>query len=215
MNDTASEIVVFDTKLKEERDFWISRLSSVKARAGLLPDFKRPTHDSGARAVIEISIGGELFRELDALTGGSPFLLYAALMAAMKVCLFKHSGHDVITVGSPALKELGRANALAVSDSVDGEMSFQQLLLQVRESLLETYARQKYPFSRLIRDLNLEGGDERCPLFDIALSLSDIHGGLCGLHNDITLVLMKGVGEITGQVNFRKELHREESVEQF
>jgi amino acid adenylation domain-containing protein len=88
-------------------------------------------------------------------------------------------------------------------------------MLGVHENLSEAYARQDYPINRLIRDLKLEDAGNRFPLFDVALVLKNIHEDLPEIQNDITLIFEKLPNEITCKVEYREELFRKETVEQF
>lgn len=208
--DSSPEIVIFDTKLKVERDYWLQRLASVSTTCGLAPDYRR--HGGDASESVEIVVPGELSQKVFALAGTSPFLLYTVLMAALKVCLYKYTSHDVITVGSPPLKELGKANALAVLDHLDSEMTFQELLLKVRETLLEAYAHQQYPFVRLLRDLKSESNDS-CPLFEVALTLMNLHGRLVETRHDLTFTFTRTGDDLTGHLEYKAELRHKEKME--
>jgi amino acid adenylation domain-containing protein/non-ribosomal peptide synthase protein (TIGR01720 family) len=179
MSQTLSpEIVVFDAALIEERDYWIRKLSPARAYASLGAARPAPNAggDAGRAGAAEIVFPQDVREALERLTGGSPFLNYAALMTALKVCLFKYSGAAVVAVGSPALKEHGRPNALAITTGLDERATFRELLLGVRETLLEAYERQSYPFARLVRDLKLDGADGARALFEVALCSRELHG---------------------------------------
>ncbi len=204
------DVLIFDTKLKAERDYWLQRLAAVSTTSLLTPDYQR--HGSDARESIEIVVPAELNQQVCALAGGSPFLLYTVLMAALKVCLYKYTNQELITVGSPPLRELGKANALTIVDQLDREQSFQELLLQVRESLLAAYAHQQYPFSRLLRDLQLETNGN-CPLFGVALVLTNLHGMLAETRQDVTLTFTRSADELSGQVEFKPERFKPTSIE--
>jgi amino acid adenylation domain-containing protein len=208
--DFSSDIVIFDTKLKAERDYWVQRLGGVSTTSVLTPDYQR--HGSGARERIEIVVPGELSQQVSGLAGGSDFLVYTALMAALKLCLYKYTNQQLIAVGSPPLQELGKANALTIVDQLDSELSFQELLLQVRESLLAAYAHQHYPFSRLLRDLRLESNGS-CPLFSVALVLTDLHGTLAETKHDVTLTFTRSGDELSGYLEFKSERFKPASVE--
>ena len=208
--DLTSDIVIFDTKLKAERDYWLQRLASVSTTSGLAPDYQRYGGDTSES--VDVVVPRELSQQVCALAGSSPFLLYTVLMAALKVCLYKYTNQDLISVGSPALKELGKANALTIVDQLDSELKFQELLLQVRESLLAAYANQQYPFSRLLRDLQLESNGS-CPLFDVALALTNLHGTLAETRHDITLTFTRSGDELSGQVEFKPERFKRASIE--
>ena len=208
------DILIFDTKLKAERDYWLERLASVSATSVLPPDHPLAGSEDRETASVEIRIPDELSRKVCALAGGSPFLLYTILMAALKGSIYKYTNHDLITVGSPPLKELGKANALAVLDQLNGEISFQELLLKVRESLLAAYAHQQYPFSRLLRDLQLESNGS-CPLFGVALVLTNLHGTLVETRHDITLTFTRSADDLSGRLEFKPERFNPASIERF
>jgi non-ribosomal peptide synthetase component F len=168
---------------------------------------------------MEFEIDGDLYRRLTLLTNGSPFLLYATLMSVLKICLHKYTGSGTIVVGSPAMLDpkqaTTKANAVAIVDAVDEQQSFRQLLLQVRNNLLEAYARQSYPFEILIEDLGWGHTENRCPLFDCALALESIHGDLPGLRNDVTLTLSESPGRLGGLIESNRSLFNGETIERF
>lgn len=207
------EIVFFDTKLIQERDYWTEKLSRELPPSSLRLDFERPTFNSGETETIDINLSSELCRKLAELTSNSSFLLYTTLMAGLKICLHKHNHSNTIVVGSPPLKELGRANALAIVDEIDPSLSFKEFLLQVRASLLDAYARQAYPFDYLVRDLDVNSLDKKCPLFDVALLLEDIHGPLLAVKHDLTYSFAKRANGLTGRVTFNHQIFTRETIE--
>ena len=168
---------------------------------------------------MEFEINGDLYLRLARLTNGSPFLLYATLMSVLKICLHKYTGSGTIVVGSPAMFDPKQAtieaNAVAIVDAVDEQQSFRELLLQVRNNLLEAYARQSYPFEILVEDLALGHAENRCPLFDCALALESIHGDLPVLRNDVTLTFSERPGRLGGLIESNRSLFGGETIERF
>jgi amino acid adenylation domain-containing protein len=219
MSDQKATVAVYDRQEKEARDYWISKLSSETGASNIILDYERPAVVSGERGCIFATVKGELFDRLEKLTSGSTFLLYAALLAGLEACLHKYTGNHSVTVGSPARKNgdgLSQpANALPIIVDIDGRMSFRELLLNVRAALLEAYANQSYPFQNLARDLGLGEIENRCPLFDIALVLTDIHTPMPNLRNDITITFTREVSQIACLVEFTREIFAPESIELF
>jgi amino acid adenylation domain-containing protein len=205
----------------KEENYWVTRLSSYERGQSNLPaDFPRPkTYDPSAAATLAVSFPQDLCEELGRLTKGSPFLLYAALVSALKVCLQKYSGSRVTAVGSPArvegVESDGRPNALVIIHEVAGGESFKQLLLGVRNALSQAYANQRYPFAKLVSQLGLSEAGNRCPLFDVALSLRGFHGELPAVRNDITIEVGESSGALAGEIRYDARLFRRESVERF
>src|ERR1051326_4803906 len=219
MSAANNELLIFDSKAQEERDYWVERLSREHGASNLLPDYKRGRGPSAKTEAVELRLRGELFERLHKMTGDSPFLLYTILLSAIKVCLHKYTQNSTIITGSPVLKDRDGApvkpNALAILNEIDDGMSFKEVLMGVREALLAAYAKQSYPFQRIVNDLGLEAQENRSPLFDIVVLLREIHGEMPELNNDITIKFAKGQGEVRGEIAYSGALFERGTVERF
>ncbi|MDB5072252.1 MAG: albIV [Candidatus Eremiobacteraeota bacterium] len=215
MNGATSKTFIFDAALKQEREYWLQRLAGETGLSTIVRDDERPRGLGAELDETGIALGGASYQRLRGFTGGSPFLMYVFLMTALKVCLHKYTGSEVVVTGSPALKALGRANALAIVDDVKDGATFRELLVAVRATLLEAYKRQSYPFSRLVQDLGRAHSGERCPLFDVVLAFRELHGDLPELRNDLTITFAQGADELSGRIAFRRGLACSDAVTRF
>jgi amino acid adenylation domain-containing protein len=201
---------------EDQREYWLKKLSFEREHSGLIADYASAGGDAARKESVEAALPPELVRELDRVAANSPFLVYTVLLTALKICLHKYSGSEFIIVGSPARKKQGglfqRPNALAIVDKVTGDMSFRQLLSNVRETLLEAYAKQSYPYERVLQDLNLESDERRCPLFDIALAFREIHGNLLEVDNHINITFQRAGEELNAVADYDASLYRRESI---
>ena len=213
------KIRTFDRKLKEEKEYWLSKLSGKVEPANLRLDFERPITFQARTDTVKVLLPGGLQAKLIKLTADSPLLLYAALLAALKICLHKYTGNSSIIVGSPALSKGDSdrpANALALLDEIEGSLSFRSLLINVRETLLQAYARQGYGYDHLIKDLEIEvEPSNRCALFDFALMLRDFHGELPQVKNDVSMVFTRSAQGLTGEIEYSSRLFNRERIERF
>ena len=218
-NQESSSLLIFDQGLLDERDYWVKRLSRELGVSNLPPDFQRPKTFSGNRESVEFEITGAVYKKLSDLTGDGDFLLYTSLVAALKICLYKYTGNSTVVVGSPVRKRPNApsepGNALAMVSEVRGDLSFRQLLVEVRKTLVDAYARSKFPFDRLVKALNLASDDSKCMLFDVAISLNNIHADLPEVKNDITISLGKDPEGVHGYIHFNADLFRRETVARF
>lgn len=210
--------LVFDRELIEERDYWLDRLSRPIGDSNLRLDHERPSRLSGRMDMVPIPIDERTRRRFDEVTAGSAFLLYTALLTAIKVCLHKYTGSSRIAVGSPSRDTSENSqppNLVVVVDDIDDQSSFRQLMLNVRQTLLEAYGRQRYPFQRLVKDLGIKPESNRCPLFDVVVMLSDIHSIPAAINNDVTIVFEKGSAALDGRVLYRSELFERSTIDRF
>ena len=85
MSIAASKVPLLNRKLKEERRFWLERLSCRPDVSGLPPDHPKSRSSIADPDSIEFRIEGDLFDSLMKLTREGPFLVYTTLMAALKI----------------------------------------------------------------------------------------------------------------------------------
>jgi len=210
---------LLDSRLKEQKDFWVKKLSVDIGPSGLMLDHDRPAGFLPDKDHAELSLRPESQQKLMSLTRNSPFLIYATLMAALKVCLSKYTGSTTIVVGSPALpgtdKDWPRQNVLAIVDEIDEHESFREFLFKVRENLEQSFDRQDYQYERLLTDLNRKTQPDRCELFDVALVLKDFTLELPDIKNDLTLKFVNSGESVVGEIIYNSSLFERSSLERF
>lgn len=207
------EVVIFDESIKAERRYWLQQLAERPSASKLMSDFD-PGKADAERGTTPVALDAATCLALDKLTDGSSFLLYTALLTALKICLHRYDGAGRVVVGSPALKDLHAENALSILSDVNGRMPFRQLLVSVRQTLLDAYDNQSYPHTYLLKDLDLSE-DDPARLFDIVASLDDIHGDLPRLANNVTIRLKRANDGLVGEITFNQMRYRPETLQAF
>ncbi|HYP40296.1 MAG TPA: amino acid adenylation domain-containing protein [Chloroflexia bacterium] len=210
---------LLDEKLCKERDYWLKKLSSPLATAGLPVDFIRPHVFTDERDVVSIEIEPDTQSKLLRICGHAEVLVLAALTSALKVCLYKYTGVQDVLVGTAIHKryeELASLNkVLVLRDHVSGALTGRELLLNVKRTLSEAYSHQKYPFDRLLALLDIKPPANRAPLFDLAIILENINNRehIEHLKNDLTLAFSIADGNLTAAIEYNPGLFKRKSVE--
>ena len=223
IDDARPDLLIFDREAVEAREYWLQRLSRERGVSTLPLDHPRPAASSGQTRIVSLDILGETYDRLLALTNQGSFLLYTTLMAVLKVCLYKYTGCSSLVVGSPARKTDQDAhrpsNLVPIIDEIDGRRPFAEFLFAVRQTLLDAYARQQYPFHRLLNDLGIAESDQRSPLFDVVLTLTDIHiewrAEWLERKHDLILSFTRGPDRVSGRIEYQPQLFEQETIEQF
>src|SRR5258708_907839 len=215
MSASRTRDLVLDPKLAAEQSYWLARLASDLQPSNIWADYRRMA-GAAEYAQLDFLLSPDLCGQLVKLAGDSSFLLYTTFVAALEICLHKHSGQNPIVVGSPARKKAETAqrvfNLVAIVAEVDDEVSFRKFLLQVRQTLLEAYAHQMYPMALVARDRGLSWNGQRSPLFDIVMSMEDIHEEMPQVAADMKLWLERSGERVQVRVEYDRKLYEEASV---
>src|SRR5258708_4395830 len=208
------EFVIFDEQLRADRQYWKSRLSSDLQPSNIWPDQRRKT-GAAEYARFEFPFQQALCLQLAKLTGDSSFLLYTVFVAALGICLRRYSGRNTVVIGSSSLKHPNSnasPNLIVVVNEADDEVSFRNVLLHVRQTLLDGYAHQMYPLSLVMRDLGLSWNEQRNPLFDIVTGMEGIHDEIPPVAADMKLWLTRNGVRIGVEVEYDRRLYEEAGV---
>ena len=115
------------------------------------------------------------------LSQQSDATLYMTLLAGLQALLWRYTGQDDITVGTPIANRNREevegligffVNMLVLRTEVKGKESFVQHLRRVREVALGAYEHQDVPFEKLVEELQPERNQPHS-LFQITFALQN------------------------------------------
>jgi amino acid adenylation domain-containing protein len=216
-----AELRLLGDKLEKEQAYWREKLAAPPAAACLPPDFGGRENRGAHRAVSDFGFDADTQAMLFAVCGSSELLVFSALVAALKICLHKYTGAEDIVVGTTIHQryaELTPLNGLlALRDRVSPAMTAKQVLLEVKKTLAEAYANQKYPFESLPNLLGLKAAGNAPPLFGVAAVFENINSRehLRRLKSDVTFVFQREGDSLSGAIEYDPALYTAAAVELF
>lgn len=167
-------------RLEHQKNYWIKRLNQKIPELNLPLDYQRPPLKNAEGRTIEFEFSEELLNQLKKVSEELGLTLYMTLLACYNVLLFSRTGQADITVGTPVAARLHAgmenimgmiANTVVMRNYVNGENTFEDFSMHVRENALDAYQNQEYPFDELIEQLNLPDNFSRYSLFDTLFAL--------------------------------------------
>jgi amino acid adenylation domain-containing protein len=182
--------------LEAQLEFWKKKLAGVSVLE-LPADKPRPPVQSFTGAHERLAFSEELSEAVKALSMREGTTLFMTLLAAFKVLLRYYTGQHDIVVGTPVANRNREAiegligffvNTLVLRTELSDEMSFSELLGQVREVALDAYAHQDVPFEKLVEELQPERDLSRNPLvqvFCVLQNLPSLKLEMAGLNAEI------------------------------
>jgi amino acid adenylation domain-containing protein len=164
------------------RDYWLRQLSGDIRGLDLPADHPRPAAFTFTGHTRRFQLSPELTAQLKRLAERADASLFMLLVAAVKVLLYRYTGRGDIIVGTPIAgrdhadleDQVGfYASTLVLRDELAAERSFLETLGDVRQTCLDAYQHQTYPFDLLLGGLRLERDASRNPVFDVMVVMQE------------------------------------------
>ncbi|HJZ98655.1 MAG TPA: amino acid adenylation domain-containing protein, partial [Candidatus Solibacter sp.] len=168
-------------KLDAQRDYWRKRLGGDLPLLQLPTDRPRPAVDTFEGGRVRRRMQADLLGRLEAIAAQHGATLFMVFLAAYQLLLARLSGQTDIVVGTPIA---GRqhpqlqnligflTNTIVARGDLSGNPRFTEFLRQVRESCMEGYANQDYPFDLLVESLEIRRDLSCNAVFNATFSLS-------------------------------------------
>lgn len=162
-----------------EKEYWTDKLSGEIPALNLPSNKIRPRRKTYKGNGMQSCIDSELKGRLQAFLTEEKGTLFMGILTALNVLLHKYTSESTIVVGTPVagreeqelLGQIGcYINLLALKNEITDDKSFTELFHMVKDSVLESYENQSYPFDQLIKDLDVKNDVSRSPIFDISVS---------------------------------------------
>ena len=178
-------------ELDRQVGYWQKQLEAAPGLLQLPTDHPRPAVQSHRGRQQSFELTQELTAGLKQLSRRQGTTLYMTLLAVFKVLLYRYTGQTDIVVGSPIAgrkrKEVEDLigfflNTLALRTRLSEDLTFEELLQQVKGTALEAYEHQDVPFEKLLEELRVERDLSWTPLFQVFFNmLNPGMGGIASL----------------------------------
>ncbi len=162
-------------EFKAKKDFWINKFKDEVPLLNIPTTFPRPSVQSFEGKDFRLTLSKEIFDKINIVAKSLNITPYMLMLSCYYVLLYKYTSQNDIVIGSPIvgreLPELADVlgmfvNTLALRNTVDSSLSFEEFSSDIKENCLEYFKNQSYPFDMLVRDLKIKRDTSRNPLFD-------------------------------------------------
>ena len=217
-------------RFEEQLSYWRTQLADAPPLLELPTDKLRPTFKRFHGADVPVSLSKELSEDIRQLSRRQGATLFMTLLAAFSALLYRYSGQHDILIGTP-IANRNRAetesligffiNTLILRTRFAEQMTFRELLGQVRETALEAYAHQDLPFEKLVEELQPERTLSHSPIFQVmfhlqnaatekltlsGLSISQVEVETQTAKFDVTLSMAESKEGLAGRWNYNTDL---------
>jgi amino acid adenylation domain-containing protein len=209
---------------------WRPALEGAPAAIDFAVAAHRPNHPTHRGGCERFVLDSDLCRRLREFGRTRDSSMYMALLAGYYLLLHRYSRQTDIVVGTPVANRdapevqdvIGFfVNTLAVRSRFSAGQGFEDLLISVREAVLDAFSHADIPFEKLVEAHNPPRSSAHSPLFQAMFILQNTPAGelnLPGLdvaehnlHNgsamfDLTLSIEEAAGEFHGSLEYNLDL---------
>jgi amino acid adenylation domain-containing protein len=155
-------------------EYWKRTLSGAPAVLELPADRHRPAVQSHKGRRHGVRLDSELTQNIIGLSRKERVTPFMVLLAAFETLLWRYTGVTDFVLGTPMA---GRShvelepligllvNTIPLRANLSGDPAFRDLLLRVRDTVLDASAHQDAPFEKLVEELRPERSMSHTPLF--------------------------------------------------
>lgn len=160
----------------KHREYWMNLLREDIPKLDLPSTSARPKIMTYNGNVLQTFLSVDLTHKIKDFSwqnGGSIFMV---VLTILKILLHKYTSQSNIVIGTAVAgredsdleDQIGfYVNTLVLQNKIDKNSNFFDFFKKVKDSSLEAFSHQIYPFDMLVEDLNLARDFSRNPIFDV------------------------------------------------
>ncbi len=224
---------VFEDHLK----YWEEKLGDSPPVLNLPTDFPRPAYQTFNGKKYLFTLPKSLSEPLEKLSKHVDATLFMALMAGLKVLLYRYTNQEDIAVGTPIANRNRMEtesiigffiNTLVMRTDLSGNPTVREMLQRMKEVALGAYAHQDMPYELLVEKLQPERDMSRSPFFQVMFNLMNAPALVLKLPNitfepaqidsetakfDLTFDMIEDENGMTGAIIYNTDLFAEETIQ--
>ncbi len=204
----------------KEKDYWLETLAGIPDKTHLPYDYVKKSTAHVPEASFQVRMPGDISGRLLKISGGSDAKLHMLLATALFTLIYKYTHAGDLTIGAPIYKPDKDGEflnlVLPLRCVFEETISFKELLMKTRQTLLGANEHRNYPIDFMTEQLGLETAEgEDFPLFDIALLLDNIHMKefLHDIKTNLRFRFNRSGGGIDGVIEYTPSRYRENTIE--
>ena len=221
----------------KQLEYWKNELKNLPPLLELPIDHPRPSAQTFRGDIYKFSLAEPLTAKLRAFAIRHQSTLFMVLLAALEVLLFRYTSQDDFAIGIPTANRRRKqledligffVNTLAIRARLEEDISFVDLLDQVKARALGAFQHDELPFDLLVDRLQPQRDLSHSPLFQVMFAMQntprsnptesglifraqEINTGTAKF--DLTLFVVEEGEQIAGAWEYNSDLFERSTVE--
>jgi len=222
--------------LEKQLAYWKEKLGTNPPVLELPTDYSRPAMQSFEGASLPFELSKNVANGLNRISREEGTTLFMTLLAGFQAFLYRYTGQEQISVGSPIANRTRAemenligffVNTFVLHTDLSGDPTFRELLARIKDVTLGAYAHQDLPFEKLVEAIQPERDMSRTPLFQVMFVLQNTPTRSIKTSNltltplvfnrgisqfDLTLNVFENEDGIKGLVEYNTRLFKEATI---
>jgi amino acid adenylation domain-containing protein/non-ribosomal peptide synthase protein (TIGR01720 family) len=206
---------------RKEEKYWLKRLSGEWVKISIPYDHPRDIGNNHRLDSLSFDFPEDIDIKLMKLSNESDARLFMILASALVVLLNKYTGYRDIIIGAPIYQQEIEDDfintVLLLRNRLENHMTFKDLLLQMRETVIQADEHQNYPMEVLPPKLGFPAaeGENVFSLFDIAVLLENVHHRkyILSEHPNVIFSFSGTGGAVRLELFYNPLLYRKDTIE--
>lgn len=207
---------------RTERQYWLNKLAGDFGMSGLPADGFVNGNDLQETASISKDLSNEIVNRVMQIGNRSELAIYIIVLTAVKSLLSIYNKQEDVVVGMPVSETADPAQErlngfLPLRSRIKADASFKDLLIQVKETVLEAEEHKQFPMDGVAELLGIQTKEGQFPQCRFLVGFDGIHehstAGQCGA--EVVVFFQRSDNRITVNVEYMTALFREETVSGF
>ncbi len=227
-------------RLQAQVDYWKQQLNDIPEMITLPTDYARPKELTYAGGKVSFNLGKEILATIHHFSRTCDVTVFMVMLSALQIMLHRYSGQEVIIVGSPIANRRVEqtesligffVNTLALKSEFKSNLTVVDFLKQIRKMTLNAYEHQDISFEQMVTHLEIKRQENVNPVFQVMLAYQEDEIKRSGSEDfnvslvregeypiakfDLTLQVIKTSEGLDCQLEYSKDLFKEETVKCF
>lgn len=219
------------------RSYWHQQFKEKPQLLDLPSDFARPPVKTYNGKRVACNFDPELIRTFKSITDQSDCSDYVVLNTLISTLLYRYSGCRDFVVGTPSAGRISEeledrigcfVNMLPLRVKPQADKSFIDFLNEIKNTTIDAFSNESYPYDKLIDELDLERRPDRTPLFDVAIVFQNPDKKRLHIPNfqikpfnradgvakyDLTFTFEKDKDALNLEIEYNSDLYRKERID--
>ena len=173
------EILISSGKLDKEKNYWMDKLIHPIEKNNFPFDSISFKLDECKERLISVVLPENVSSKLNTISNKSNQNLLVILLSSLTCMIHKYTGNYDITIGCPINKQQSESDfintILPIRNKISDDMTFKELIIEVKKSVIDGNANQNYPIEILLDELGVNVNDNSSTIIQTMLLLDSIH----------------------------------------